>query len=121
MSTSTRSSRASVSAVARSWRRLIRRSPTMPELERLFTEFVERHLAGEDPDPWSYIEQLSGEKREELEELIDAYFVDAPPRAWDATAYKGSSAERIAEALDRSFRGRAGLWPAVLPRLRDRV
>jgi hypothetical protein len=93
----------------------------MPELERLFTEFVERHLAGEDPDPWSYIDQLSGEEREELEELIDAYFVDAPPRAWDAAAYRGSNAERIADALDRSFRGQAGLWPAVLPRLRDRV
>src|SRR5687768_6575291 len=103
MSTSTRSSRASVSAVARSWRRLIRRGGTMAELERLFTEFVERHLAGQEPDPWSYIEQLSGDEREELEELIDAYFVGAPPRTWDAAAYRGSSAERIAEALDRSF------------------
>lgn len=93
----------------------------MAELERLLTEFVEHHLAGEDPDPWSYIEQLSGEEREELEELIDAYFVGAPPRSWDADAYKGSSAERIADTLDRSFRGQAGLWPAVLPRLRDRA
>ena len=93
----------------------------MPELDRLFTEFVERHLAGEDPDPWSYIDQLSGDEREELEELIDAYFVGAPPRSWDAAAYRGSSAERIADALDRSFRGQAGLWPAVLPRLRDRA
>ena len=34
----------------------------MAELDRLFTEFVERHLAGEDPDPWSYIDQLSGDR-----------------------------------------------------------
>jgi hypothetical protein len=93
----------------------------MAELDRLFTEFVERHLAGEDPEPWSYIDQLSGAEREELEELIDAYFVGAPPRSWNANAYRGSSAERIADALDRSFRGQAGLWPAVLPRLRDRA
>ncbi len=93
----------------------------MPELDQLFTEFVERHLAGEEPDPWSYVDQLSGDEREELEELIDAYFVGAPPRSWDAAAYRGSSAERIADALDRSFRGQAGLWPAVLPRLRDRA
>jgi hypothetical protein len=93
----------------------------MAELDRLFTEFVERHLAGEDPEPWSYIDQLSGGEREELEELIDAYFVGAPPRSWNADAYRGSSAERIADALDRSFRGQAGLWPAVLPRLRDRA
>ncbi|MEK6327797.1 MAG: hypothetical protein AABM66_09810 [Actinomycetota bacterium] len=93
----------------------------MAELERLFTEFVERHLTGEDLDPWSYIDQLSGGERKELEELIDAYFVGAPPRSWNAAAYTGSSAERIADALDRSFRGQAGLWPAVLPRLRDRA
>jgi hypothetical protein len=93
----------------------------MSELDRLFTEFIERHLAGEGPDPWSYIDQLSGAEREELEELIDAYFVGAPPRSWNAEAYKGSSAERIADSLDRSFRGQAGLWPAVLPRLRDRA
>ena len=55
----------------------------MPELDQLFTEFVERHLAGEDPDPWSYIDQLSDDEREELAELIDAYFVGAPPRTWD--------------------------------------
>src|SRR3954453_23952459 len=120
MSTSTRSSRASVSAVARSWRRLIRRSRTMAEPEHLFTEFVERHLAGEAPDPWSYIDQLSGDEREQLEELIDAYFVGAPPRSWNADAYRGSSAERIDDVLDRSFRGQAGLWPAILPWLRDR-
>ncbi len=93
----------------------------MAELEGLFTEFVGRHLAGEDPDPWAYVDQLSGDERSELEELIDAYFVGAPPRNWDAGAYRGSGAERIAEALDRSFRGAAGLWPAVLPRLRDRA
>jgi hypothetical protein len=93
----------------------------VPELEPLFTEFVERHLAGEEPDPWSYIDQLSGAERDELEELIDAYFVGAPPRAWDAAAYRGWCAVRIADGLDRSFRGQAGLWPAVLPRLRDRA
>src|SRR2546423_1699285 len=121
MSTSTRSSRVSASAVARSFRRLMRRNPTMAELNSLFTEFVERHLAGENPDPWSYINQLESEERAELEELIDAYFVGAPPQSWNADAYTGSSAERIADALDRSFRGQAGLWPAVLPRLRDRA
>ena len=93
----------------------------MAELNSLFTEFVERHLAGENPDPWSYINQLESEERAELEELIDAYFVGAPPQSWNADAYTGSSAERIADALDRSFRGQAGLWPAVLPRLRDRA
>ena len=93
----------------------------MADLERLFAEFVEAHLGGGDPDPWEYIGRLEGSDREELEELIDAYFMDAPPRPWDAEAFGSSEAERVVDALDRSFRGRAGLWPAVLPRLRDRA
>ena len=84
----------------------------MAELDRLFTEFVERHLAGEDPDPWSYIDQLSGDEREELEELIDAYFVGAPPRSWNAAAYRGSSAERMA---DEGAAYGAALLPASEP------
>jgi transcriptional regulator with XRE-family HTH domain len=93
----------------------------MAEVERLFAEFVEAHLGGRDPDPSEYIGHLGEGDRQELEELIDAYYVDAPPRPWDAEAFRGSDAERLVDAIDRSFRGRAGLWPAVLPRLRDRA
>ncbi|MGH2992788.1 MAG: hypothetical protein ACRDL1_04550 [Solirubrobacterales bacterium] len=93
----------------------------MADVERLFAEFVEAHLGGSDPDPWEYIGRLEGSDREELEELIDAYFMDAPPRPWDAEAFRGSEAERLTDAIDRSFRGCAGLWPRVLPRLRARA
>jgi transcriptional regulator with XRE-family HTH domain len=93
----------------------------MAEVERLFAEFVEAHLGGRDPDPSEYIGRVGEGDRQELEELIDAYYVDAPPRPWDAEAFRGSDAERLVDAIDRSFRGRAGLWPAVLPRLRDRA
>ena len=88
---------------------------------RVFAEFVEAHLAGRDPDPREYVARVEGAHREELEGLIDAYYVDAPPRPWDPEAFRGSESERLVDAIDRSFRGRAGLWPAVLPRLRDRV
>jgi hypothetical protein len=91
------------------------------DLARVFAEFVEAHLGGKRPDPWEYIGRLEGSEREELEELIDAYYVDAPPRRWDPEAFKDSESERLVDAIDRSFRGRAGLWPAVLPRLRDRA
>lgn len=91
------------------------------DLARVFAEFVEAHLAGRDPDPWEYTERVVEADRGELEELIDAYYVDAPPRPWDPEAFRGSESERLVDAIDRSFRGRAGLWPAVLPRLRDRA
>ena len=93
----------------------------MADVRRLLAEFVEAHLGGRDPDPWEYIGRLEGGEREELEALIDAYYMDAPPRPWDAEAFGGSEAERVVDAIDRSFRGRAGRWPAVLPRLRNRA
>ena len=91
------------------------------DLARVFAEFVEAHLAGRDPDPWEYVDRVEEADRAELEGLIDAYYVDALPRPWDPEAFRGSESERLVDAIDRSFRGRAGLWPAVLPRLRDRV
>ncbi|MGH2823468.1 MAG: hypothetical protein ACRDLY_10690, partial [Thermoleophilaceae bacterium] len=93
----------------------------MADVERLFAEFVEAHLRGGDPDPWEYIGGLEGDDRRELEELIDAYYVDAPPRPWDSDAFSGSRAEQLTEMIDRSFRGQSGFWPALLPRLRDRA
>jgi hypothetical protein len=104
-----------------SWSVLLVEGGRVAELERLFAEFVEAHLGGRNPDPWEYIDRLSGDERDELEGLIDAYYMDAPPREWDAGDFKGSDAERVADAIDRCFRGRSGLWPIVLPRLRDRA
>src|SRR5918995_3203547 len=115
-----RSSPGSASA-SPSWSIPLVEGVPVAELERLFAEFVEAHLGGRDPDPWEYIDRLEGSERDELANLIDAYYMDAPPRDWDAVAFKGSDAERIAGALDRCFRGRSGLWPVVLPRLRDRA
>ncbi len=65
--------------------------------------------------------RLEGAEREALADLIDAYYVDAPLRRWDPDAFRGSPAEKLTDELDRSFRGRSGLWPAVLPRLRHRA
>ena len=53
--------------------------------------------------------------------LIDAYLARAPRRSWDAEAFRGSAAEAMAEALEKSLDGVAGLWPAVLPGLRERA
>jgi hypothetical protein len=93
----------------------------MSEVDRILGEYIEQHQAGANPNPWAFIDRLQGPEREELEELIDAYLLDAPPRPWDAEAFKGSREERLTEELDRSLRGVAGVWPLVLPRLRNRA
>jgi hypothetical protein len=93
----------------------------MSDVEQLLHEYIEEHRSGGEADPLAYLERVEGTDRAELAALIDAYLERAPARTWDPDAYRGSAAERLVESLDRGMRGRAGLWPTVLPRLRERA
>jgi hypothetical protein len=95
----------------------------MSELvDRLFREYVVDHRAGRGADPLEYLARAPEDAdRAELTALIDGYLARAPRRRWDPAAFAGSSAERIAENLDRAITGSAGRWPVELPRLRERA
>jgi hypothetical protein len=93
----------------------------MAEVDRLFGEYIEQHLAGARPNPRDFTDQLAGEQREELVDLIDLYLLDAPSEPWDATAFRDSPEARALEGFERALRGQAGLLPGILPRLRDRA
>jgi hypothetical protein len=93
----------------------------MPDIERLFAEYVAEHRAGGEADPLPYVEQAEGAERAELAALIDAYLAQAPARRWDPDAFAGSAAERLSDGVVRSLEGAAGTWPVVLPRLRHRA
>jgi hypothetical protein len=93
----------------------------MADIERLLSDYIAEHRAGGAADPLEYMDRLEGADREELGELIDAYLARAPGRPWEPDAFSGSPAERLGEAIERSLAGRAGLWPVVLPRLRERA
>ena len=89
------------------------------DVDRLLAEYVAEHRGGGAADSAAYLNQLHGADRAELAALIDGYLARAPRRTFDADAYRGSTAETMVEALDTSLRGQAGLWPALLPRLRS--
>ena len=93
----------------------------MADVDRLFEEFIERQLAGEKPDPYEYMDKLTGDNREELGDLIEEFLEQAPREAWDPEGFRGSAAEQIVEQFDRSMSGASGLWPSLLPRLRHRL
>lgn len=93
----------------------------MSEVDRLFERYIDEHRAGGEADPWAFLGQVEGVDRAELAALIDSYLARAPGAEWDPEGFKGSAAERLTESLDRSLRGQAGLWPAILPRLRERA
>jgi len=93
----------------------------MTDLDSLLSEFIARQRSGGEADPTDLVERLEGIDRRELEELIDAYLRRAPRGEFDAAAYRESGAPQIVDALSRSLTGSAGLWPALLPRLRERA
>jgi hypothetical protein len=93
----------------------------MADVERLLADYIAEHRAGGAADPLEYMNRLGGTEREELGELIDAYLARAPGRPWEPEAFPDSPAERLSEAIERSLSGQAGLWPVILPRLRERA
>jgi hypothetical protein len=93
----------------------------MNDVDRLLAEYVAEHRAGGDADPREFLSGASPPQRTELAALIDAYLARAPRQPFDEASFRGSSAERTVDELERAIAGQAGLWPALLPRLRDRA
>src|SRR5947207_5676544 len=93
----------------------------MPDVEQLLSQYIAEHRGGGTADPREYLYRLKGKDRDELAVLIDAYLARSPGQSWDATAFSGSPAEQLTESLARSLEGASGLWPTILPRLRDRA
>jgi hypothetical protein len=93
----------------------------MRPVDRLFADYVAEYQAGPGVDPQAYLSQAALADRAELIALIDGYLSRAPRRTFDPNAFRGSSAQRTVDMLDRALGGESGLWPALLPELRDRA
>jgi len=93
----------------------------MADVETLLNEYIAEHRAGGDADPRSYLGRVTGTDRSELAALIDGYLSRAPRQQFDKAAYEVSRAPEVVEALAGSLQGEAGLWPSLLPRLRNRA
>jgi hypothetical protein len=91
------------------------------DVDRLLAEYIAEHRAGGTADPREYLSRTSPPQSRELTALIDAYLARAPRQAFDQEAFRGSSAERTVDELERAIAGQAGLWPALLPRLRNQA
>lgn len=93
----------------------------MSDVERLLAEYKEAHRSGGDADPSPFLARASGPEREQLAALIDAYLERAPRREFDAARFRDSRAAAVADSAHRTLAGSAGLWPVLLPRLRNQA
>ena len=85
----------------------------MTDVDRLLADYIAEHRAGGEADPREYLSRASPAQRTELAALIDAYLARAPRQPFDQAAFRGSSAERTVDELERAIAGQAGLWPAA--------
>jgi hypothetical protein len=92
----------------------------MSDVERLLSEYKRAHRDGA-ADPGPFVARARAGDRPLLVALIDAYLEQAERREFSPEAYVGSRAAPAADAVHRSLAGSAGLWPALLPRLRGRA
>jgi hypothetical protein len=93
----------------------------MSDVDRLLADYIAEHRAGGTADPGEYLARASPAQRTELAALIDTYLAHVPRQPFNQAMFRGSSAERTVDELERAIAGQAGLWPALLPRLRDRA
>ena len=93
----------------------------MSDVERLLAEYKQLHQASGDADPSAFLARASGAEREQLAALIDAYLERAPRRPFHAARFRDSRASAVAESAGRTLAGSAGLWPVLLPRLRNQA
>jgi hypothetical protein len=90
------------------------------DVHHLLAEYIAEHRSGGEAEPGEFLSRAAPDERDELMALIDAYLARAPRQSFDADGYRGSTAERTVDELERALRGQSGLWPALLPQLRNR-
>jgi hypothetical protein len=93
----------------------------MTDVDGLLAAYIAEHRAGGDADPLEYLSRAAPAQRTELAALIDTYLAHAPRQPFNQATFRASSAERTVDELERAIAGEAGLWPTLLPRLRDRA
>jgi len=94
----------------------------MSDLDRLLSEYLAAHEAGGGPpDPRPFLDRASPDERSALARRIDEHLAAAPRRAWDPAAFEATLQTPLMREIATSARGASGLWPALLPRLRNRA
>jgi hypothetical protein len=91
----------------------------MSDVDRLFAAYVQEHRASGALDPSRYLQQLEGVDHAELAARIDRYLAHAPRRAFDAQAAADPRIAHLARAVEHALGGQAGMWPSLLPELRN--
>src|SRR4051812_30662903 len=89
--------------------------------QQLLSEFIDDWNAGRRPDVRVYLQRLpAGAPRDELAEQLGQWLQMAPTPPYDERARAAIRAAPVVQRVLAAASADAGLWPAVLPALRER-
>ena len=92
-----------------------------PDRDRILSQFIDAWNAGRRPDVDAHLERAPEAERAGLAEDIASFLTWAPTPGYDAAAFDAIAAEPAVQAALAAARGPSGLWPELLPRLRQRA
>lgn len=93
----------------------------MVSIDRVLSEFIDDWNAGRRPQVDAYLQRVPDEERAELADQLTTWLEIAPTPAYDEAARAQISSEPAARAAIDAMASDAGLWPQLLPRLRQRA
>jgi hypothetical protein len=92
-----------------------------PDPDRILSDFIDAWNAGRRPDFDEHLARAAEADREQLAADITAFAAFAPTPDYDDAALAAIRAEPAVAAGAAAATARGGLWPALLPRLRERA
>jgi Helix-turn-helix domain len=92
-----------------------------PDPDRVLSDFIDAWNAGRRPDVDEHLARVEPDRRDELASDIAAFVAFAPTPDYDDAAIAAIRAEPAVASAAAAAQGRGGLWPALLPRLRERA
>ena len=92
----------------------------MSSIEQVLSDFIDAWNAGRRPSVRDYLARMpDGAARGELADLIGVWLETAPAPALDAGARAAIRAQPAVRRVLDAVGDDAGLWPEVVPRLRE--
>ncbi|WP_354699014.1 hypothetical protein DSM112329_04715 [Paraconexibacter sp. AEG42_29] len=94
----------------------------IPTTETLLNEFIDAWNAGERPSVRTYLRRVpEGDARDRLATELESWLEAAPTPRYSNTARAAIRAEPVVQRVFSAAGEDAGLWPVVLPELRQRA
>jgi transcriptional regulator with XRE-family HTH domain len=94
----------------------------MSGTDRILSEFIDAWNAGRRPRVRAYLQRVpEGAERDALAEQVTTWLEVAPAPRYDDAARAAIRDEPVVRAVLAGVGGDAGVWPSVVPRLRERA